>query len=382
MSPTKTGTTGPTPRKRRVTIDDLAGHLNLTKSTVSRALNGYTDISETTRLRVRRAADAMGYRPLSHAQAIRTGRVRSIGLVLQVSEHDGHRPFLAEFLAGVSAAASRADWTLTLATASSDEDKLTLLRGLCDQNKADGFILPRTGQQDARADFLRAANIPFVLYGRTSNPEGCAWYDIASEDSMKDAVCRLHALGHRRIGFVQGGAAYMYNALRLSGYCEGLKACGLPPAPELVRPAALNRAEGVAATRALLALDTPPTAILFAVDRAALGAWAVADDLGLTIGRDLSVISYDGIPEGALMRPQLSTFSVDTRHAGERLANLLIRRIRGEAPEALREIGQATFLDRGSHGKPALTSEQLSDIVRANSIPTGGNPTCHSIENC
>lgn len=90
---------------RRVTISDLADYLNLTKGTVSRALNGYDDIAENTRLRVKRAAEQLNYRPLSHAQAIRTGRVRSLGLVLQVNEHDGHRPFVAEFLAGLSEAA-------------------------------------------------------------------------------------------------------------------------------------------------------------------------------------------------------------------------------------------------------------------------------------
>ena len=84
----------------------LKNELGLAKGTVSRALNGYPDISESTRQRVKHAAEVMGYSPLSHAQAIRTGVVRSIGLVLQTSEHDGHRPFLASFLAGISEAAS------------------------------------------------------------------------------------------------------------------------------------------------------------------------------------------------------------------------------------------------------------------------------------
>lgn len=169
------------PRKRRVTISDLASHLSLTKGTVSRALNGYQDISESTRLRVRRAAEQMNYRPLSYAQAIRTGRGRSIGLVLQVNEHDGHRPFVAEFLAGLSEAASREDWTLTVATAESDEATLRLLDKLSSEHKADGFILPRTKTDDPRVSFLREHGIPFILYGRTENSMGCAWFDIESE---------------------------------------------------------------------------------------------------------------------------------------------------------------------------------------------------------
>ena len=95
---------------KRATIADVARALDLTKSTVSRAMNGYPDIAQATRLRVQRMAEEMNYQPLSHAQAIKTGFTRSLGLVLQLSDHDAHRPFLAEFLAGVSACASRCLW--------------------------------------------------------------------------------------------------------------------------------------------------------------------------------------------------------------------------------------------------------------------------------
>src|SRR6056297_4238814 len=94
-------------RSARVTINDVARELGLAKGTVSRALDGYPDISDSTRNRVARMADRLGYAPLAHAQAIRTGRVRAIGIVLQIGEHDAQRPFLADFLAGVTTAASR-----------------------------------------------------------------------------------------------------------------------------------------------------------------------------------------------------------------------------------------------------------------------------------
>ncbi|MEX0286878.1 MAG: LacI family DNA-binding transcriptional regulator [Paracoccaceae bacterium] len=345
--------------RRRVTISDVARYLDLTKGTVSRALNGYADISETTRLRVRRAADQLGYRPLSHAQAIRTGRVRSIGLVLQVNEHDGHRPFVADFLAGVSEGASREDWTLTVATAESEEDTLRLLEKISDERKADGFILPRTQVADRRIDFLRDHGTPFVLYGRTGNTSGCAWYDIQSEDAMTDAVLRLSALGHRRIAFVPGGPGYTYAELRLDGYRDGLDRAGLSIDPALIAQPAVDREAGGLATETLLDLPDRPTAIVFAVDQAAFGAYDAARRHGLKIGRDLSLIAYDGIPESSFVDPPLSTYAVDTRKAGERLADLLIRRARGADPEELRELDKARFLNRGSHG-PAPRGAQIS----------------------
>lgn len=344
---------GDTPRSeppKRVRLVDLAAQLGLTKGTVSRALNDHPDISDQTRLRVRKAAEKLGYRPLSHAQAIRTGRVQSLGLVLQIYEHDAHRPFMAEFLAGLSQAASAEDWTLTVATASSDAQTLDLLDRLTVEKKADGFILPRTKLDDARIEFLRARNVPFVLYGRTRESRGCAWFDIESERSIEDAVTLLARLGHRRIGFVPGAQGYTYAELRRDGYLAGLARGDLAHDRQLVAPPAMARDDGAMSAATLLDLADPPSAIVCAVDGAALGVYDAARQRGLKIGTDLSVISYDGIPEATLLDPPLSTYRVDTRAAGARLADLLIRRCRGAAPEDLRELGRAAFQARGSHG--------------------------------
>ncbi|MFT4619889.1 MAG: LacI family transcriptional regulator [Sulfitobacter sp.] len=355
-----TGANRPTGGRRRVTIADVARDLGVTKSTVSRALNGYPDIAETTRLRVSRAADRLGYRPLAHAQAIRTGRVRSLGLVLQIDDEDSARPFLADFIAGITQAASAETWTVTIATAPTETEVRETLSRLVEERKADGFILPRTLLNDTRVEVLRAQNVPFIMFGRTADPTGCAWYDIKGEDAMRAATTRLAALGHSRIAHVPGGAEYTYSKLRLEGYRDGLAAAGLAFDPDLIAAPAMTRREGGAQSRALLALHEPPTAITFAVDRAALGAYEAARDLNLRIGADLSIIAYDGIPEGAYADPGLTTFAVNSRQAGERLARLLIARIRGAAPEDLRELAPATLVERGSDRPPRLTSHQLA----------------------
>ena len=349
-------------RRPRVTITDVSAALGLTKSTVSRALNDYPDIASTTRERVRNAAARMGYRPLSHAQAIRTGRARALGLVIQIDDHDAHRPFLADFLAGISFIASGEGWTITVATADGEAATLATMRRLLDEHKVDGFILPRTMVEDPRIALLRAQDVPFVLFGRTRNPAGCAWYDIRSEDAMTDAVERLAALGHRRIAFVNGGARYQYSRLRLAGFRKGLAKAGLEADPRLVRSDALVPGDGEAAAESLLALPRPPTAVVFAVDAAALGLYRAVRRRGLRVGRHLSVVGYDGTPDGSHADPPLSTYAVDIRRAGERLARMLIERVRGADPETLRETAPATFVDRGSIAPP---ERDAGDPVRA-----------------
>ena len=360
------------PRRRRVTIADVAASLGLTKGTVSRALNNYPDISDSTRKRVEKQAQRMGYQPLSHAQAIRTGRTKSLGLVLQSNAHDAQRPFLAEFLAGITQQTSAQGWSLTVATAHSDASMLATLERLIDEHKADGFILPRTLVHDRRIELLRNHHVPFVLFGRTGDDTDCAWFDILGEQAMRDAVVRLAGLGHRRIAYVNGGKKYNYSELRLLGYLDGLRDAGLAYDPTLVEADAVTPEDGQQAVASLLALPMPPTAIVFAVDMAALGAYPVAAELGLSIGRELSVIGYDGVPEGAYANPPLSTFNVDSRRAGERLAHLLIARIRGADPEELRECEMPSFLERASDGPRTVTSEELARHIRSRKMP---NPT-------
>lgn len=357
--------TGSAQRAQRVTISDVAAAVGLAKGTVSRALNGYPDISDATRLRVAKVAERLGYTPLAHAQAIRTGRVRALGIVLQIGEHDAQRPFLADFLAGLTTAASDESWTVTVATAPTEEATLTTMRRLIDERKADGFVLPRTKTKDPRIALLRAEGVPFVLWGRTGDPAGCAWFDILGEGAMAEAVRRLWDFGHRRIGYIGGAAGYNYSVLRREGFRQALEDLGGTADESVMAANGATFETGAAGAQRLLGQPCPPTAIVCATDVGALGACHAIAAAGLTVGRDVSVISYDGVPEGAYATPGLTTFEVDNREAGTRLARLLIRFIRGEAPEDLRETARARLKVRATDGPPARTPEDLAAALSA-----------------
>lgn len=345
----------------RVTISQMADALGVTKSTVSRAMNGYPDISEATQLRVKRMAEKMGYHPLSHAQAIKTGRTRSLGLVLQFADHDAQRPFLAEFLAGLSSGASTEGWTLTVAATDNHDELIETFRTILRDGKADGFILPRALSDDPRVRLLREADVPFVLFGRQETADGCAWFDVLGEDAMRDAVLHLAELGHRRIGFINGGRQYAYAGLRARGFADGMAQAGLGIDDQLIATDAMTLEDGARAAARILDAPDPPTAIVCAVDFTALGSYRAAAERGLKIGRDLSIVGYDGIPEGAYAHPPLTTFAVDNRAAGVALATLLIRRIKGEPLDALRTTVPATFVVRSSTG-PAQTHKPKREL--------------------
>lgn len=157
-------------RGGRVTIAMVAEALGVTKGTVSRALNDYPDISAATRARVRRVAERMGYRPLAQAQAIRTGRTRTLGLVLQTDIPGAQRPFLSDFLAGLTGAASAEHWTLTVATSAGGRRMLETLERLVDERKADGFILPARSRTIQGSGCCDASACPSCCSGASPIP--------------------------------------------------------------------------------------------------------------------------------------------------------------------------------------------------------------------
>lgn len=139
---------------------------------------------------------------------------------------------------------------------------------------------------------------------------------------MRDAVRQLVKLGHSRIGFIGGGTQYNYSELRLEGFLEGMREAGQTPDPHHIKSDAMSIETGEEASRAILSSDNPPTAIVCAVDMAALGVYRTA--------------------------------------SGRALSRLLIRRIGGEDIETLRELVPATLQECGSSGPPRLTPTELA----------------------
>ncbi|SNY91145.1 transcriptional regulator, LacI family [Cohaesibacter sp. ES.047] len=334
----------------RCTISDVAKALGLSKSTVSRALNGYPDISEATRDKVRQTSEHMGYKPMVQAQAIRTGLVRSLGVIFNSEGSYGYRTYLTELIDGISRRAYDHHWTVTVTTAPDMQGTLEMMERLCEEKVVDGFILPRTKAKDPRVKYLQHAKVPFTMYGRVEDTQGCSWFDIDGERAMHEAVKTLAALGHTRIGFINGLSSYMYARLRLEGYKAGLEEAGLAFNDNIVRSEAVSKTDGLREGRILLKQEPPPSAIICALDLAALGLYEAAEELNLQIGRDLSVISYDGINEGAYARPGLTTYSVDHCTAGADLVDLLVEQLHGSTPETLRKLASAHLIERGSAG--------------------------------
>ena len=334
---------------------ELARHLNLAKGTVSRALNGYSDIAPATRARVAAAAEALGYRASTTARRLAQRRAEAVGLVVPAEARQFNSPFLAEFLSGLTVTLGRAGYDLVVRSAVGN-DLLSDYSELMASRKVDAFVVTRTRPEDPRVAMLMAADMPFVTHGRTAWGDRHAWFDVDGEGAFRTATNHLLALGHRRIAVISAGSLMMASDHRLAGYRGALAEAGIAPTPGFVIDGDLTAEGGARAAATLLDLPAPPTAILCANDVTAVGAIHAIREAGLHVPHDVSVIGYDGISIGAMVDPPLTTMTQDAGQAGARVADMLLAVLSGEDPTDQQQLAQAWLIRRASDGPPPNTA--------------------------
>ncbi|MCU0910551.1 MAG: substrate-binding domain-containing protein [Rhodobacteraceae bacterium] len=334
-------------------LKDLSAELGLSPTTVSRALNGYPDVSEDTRLRVVEAARRHNYRPDARARGLAMGRARSIGHVIPTAtRHEMVNPVFADFIAGAGETYARAGYDMVLSVVG-DDDEARLYRDLAATRKVDGIIVhgPRTA--DPRVALLRELGLPFVVHGRVSEETGpYSWLDVNNRRAFYRATEFLLDLGHRRIALVNG-LEYMDFALRRRmGYLGALSDRQIEADPALMSSEEMTEPYGYRAARQMLALDRRPTAFLTASLITALGVRRAVEERGLVLGRDVSIVTHDdelsyfSAPDTV---PVFTATRSSVREAGRLAAEMLLDLV--EAPggpprhrllEAVLTVGQST----------------------------------------
>jgi LacI family transcriptional regulator len=335
---------------RSKTLKDLAAKLDVSVATVSRALAGSERIAAATRERVAAAAREIGYVPNRAARALVSGRSDFAGLVLPIRGHGFEDPFLGELVSGLGAGLAAHGIDLFLAAVPEGKSELSVIEHIVEARRADGLVLARTAEDDARVAFLLRRGFPFVTHGRTRNPAGYAWLDTDGEAAFAEAFDLLYGLGHRRFGLVTIAEPMNFRRLRAAGL-EGAIARRGDPDVRLVTVASprFDRATRVAAIHRLLARPDRPTAILGLFDGLAIAVMEEAARLGLRIPGDLSVIGFDDIPTAAHAPPGLTTFDARIHDGAVEIAGMLVRAMAPRSgPET--QLIRPRLVARGSHG--------------------------------
>ncbi|MCB8820191.1 substrate-binding domain-containing protein [Microvirga rosea] len=329
----------------------LAKSLGLSITTVSRALDGYSDVAPPTRERVRAAARAINYRPNSAARSLRRRRAEVVAVTLPLEPGQFGPPLFLNMLAVCSQRLAENGLDLMLLPTANAAAEMETYRRLVDGGRADAVIVVRTRLDDERVAFLKNRGIPFVTHGRIADSSDHAFIDGDGAAGFAEATRLLVSLGHRRIAHIAAPQDLTFAHLRRKGWKAGLQAHDLPDQLECI---ALPTEEGgYEAARQLLERPERPTALLCATDSIATGALSALKEKGLRAGRDIAVIGHDNLPSAAFTDPPLSTMEIAAPDVGRRLADMLIARLGGRDPRELQTILPVRQVLRATHGPAA-----------------------------
>lgn len=335
------------------TLKDISSELGLSVATVSRALNGFPEVSARTRTLVEETARRMNYRPNRAAQMLVTGRSGMIGMIVpQPRDNPGDRSFV-EIVLGLSQRLADRDIDLVFQMAIGS-DPVAPYRRLVDKDTMDAFILAAPLLSDPRVNFLRERGVPFVLHGTTG--QGAAnypFFDLDNQAVSADAVTHLTGLDHARIALLNGEEYFAFAEARRAGFEGAMAKAGLPMPKAFVIGQQGGEDYGYSAAFAALSgqYGPRPTAFVCASTLIAAGVYRAAAEAGLSVPEDVSVIAHDdAIPEirAAKFEPALTVTHAPLRDACEPLANAVIGLLGGAPLAELQTVAAAELIIRNS----------------------------------
>ena len=307
---------------KQPTINDVAALAGVSKKTVSRVINRSEFISEKTRKGVQDAIEQLGFVPNPQARALAFRRNFLIALL-----HDNpNAQTVLNFQQGVLDAIKDSDLALLVRPVDRGSDKLLddVRLFLEKQRPIGAMLLPPISENDDLAKLCEDLGVRYVRVGSALLDDAKHCVSSNDREVVAEAVGKLVALGHRRIGFVRGPVGFRSAAEREQGFREALAAAGLSLPDELYAPGNYRYTAGIEAGEALLSLPEPPTAIFCSNDEMAAGVMSVAHDKAINVPGALSIIGFDDSPTATHIWPALSTVRWPIREMGVRAAHTLV----------------------------------------------------------
>lgn len=329
------------------TIADVAQRAGVSATTVSRFLAGQSVRAADM---IRAAVRDLDYHPSPAARSLRSGRTRSIALVVP----DVTNPFFAAAVKGAEAVARQDDYNLFLYNTNESVDReVAVLADLV--GRVDGAILAPTVESDEAPLRAHQAGLPIVFLDREIG--GSPMFDAVLVDNAggsRRAAEHLLDLGHRRIAIVNGTLHSTPGRQRREGFLETLKSHGVEPPESYEEHGDFREESGYQAVLRLLALEHPPTAVYVTNNLMTVGALRALHDIGVRVPGQLSVVGFDDLPLASLLLPPLTVVDRPTEEQGSLAMRLLLRRLHDNQDSVPRRIVLETkLLVRGSTAPPA-----------------------------
>lgn len=336
------------------TLSQVSKHLGLSMATVSRALNGYPEVNEKTRKRVLQVADELGYRPNSVAQKLATGKSKQVGIMLHSPDELVCAPTFLTELANITNELGKSGYDL-LINSSLQGNNLQALKNFVSKSSPDGLIIKAPEVNDERIQFLVEKGIPFVVHGHDMSDHEYAYFDIDNASVATQSVSFLHQLGHKKIAFINSDESLAYARARSKAFQHQVKVLGLEPQWCEIFHCAPEVTSGHELAIELFNSSQCPTAFICSNTKVAYGLYRAAAELGLEVGKDISVISHDdGIQhfETRGFNPPLTVTHSPLTDSSQPIADAMVKLISGIKSTELQITSPVDLIVRASTGKP------------------------------
>lgn len=318
---------------KRPTIAEIAARANVSIGAVSYALNDRPGVSALTRQRILEIANEMGWRPSAAARSLSVSMAHSVGLIIARSADTlGAEQFFMRFIAGLEGELSTRRIALLLQLVPDHRAAIDAMRWCWAERRIDGVVITDLWTDDARIRAVEELRIPAVLVGRP-RPDSAlpaVWIDDAA--AVIAAFGYLVALGHRRIARVAGLPALEHTRMRTAAFRAAALDHGL--GEQDVVETDYTAEDGMRATRALLSRQERPTAIMYDNDVMAVAGLNVAQEVGIRVPEELSIVGGDDSPLCVLVRPALTALAWDIQAYGKLAARVLAGAINGHVRES------------------------------------------------
>jgi LacI family transcriptional regulator len=331
-------------------LKNLAETLGMSKTTVSRALNGYPEVSEQTRQRVLAAARAVGYEANPMARSLAVGRTNVFGIIYPLLPADLGDPMFLAVVGGMQEALEQRRMNLMIAPVSSGNE-LPSYEQTVKGRRVDGLVVSRTLVHDERIGLLAKKGFPFIAHGRTQFDQPYAWFDYDNEAGIRIAVEYLLSQGHRRISLMSAPLEMNFARQRRDSYIATMRAAGLEPDPRYQLENTLDRRSGYQAMQQLLACSPRPTAVIVDNHLSGVGAVRALLDAGIELGKDMSVIIWGSIGDSLVDRNMTTIDQPEPRAAGAKMAEMLMALLDGTPPTKLQVLWQPELVPGATVGR-------------------------------
>lgn len=308
-----------------VSVKDIAAECKVSVATVSKALNGYSDISEETRNMIKAKAAEMGYLPNMAAVTLKTNRTYNIGILFEDAANSGlTQEYFAKVLQGIRTQAESLGYCLTFITNRIGGKKITYSE-YCRNRQFDGVIIVCIEYNNPQVVELVNSGIPIVTIDHVFNNTISVMSDNVK--GIRDLTEYIYSMGHRKIAYIHGYDSSVTRD-RVTSFYRCVERLELDIPPEYIMECKYRDTTRAAkCTKKLLDLKNPPTCIMYPDDFTAIGGINVIKSRNLKIPDDISVVGYDGISYSVIHEPQITTLKQDGDKMGREAASHLIELI-------------------------------------------------------